>query len=183
MRLGLERAAAFAAGALVGAGALRLLAGAAFLRGPAASRPGARRGLAAAAQAQRPFAQQVTFVYVSDLARSAEFYGGVLGLRPALDQVPPGESAPVVRIFEVTPSAYLGLCRRDPSSLKGTDVKADGVIICLVTDEVDDWASRLAAAGVAIEKPPTLNPRYNIYHLFVRDPDGHLVEIQEFLRE
>ncbi|CAK0856243.1 unnamed protein product [Prorocentrum cordatum] len=35
-------------------------------------------------------------------------------------------------------------------------------------------------AGVPLEKEPTLNPRYNIYHLFIRDPDGHLVEIQQF---
>ena len=32
-----------------------------------------------------------------------------------------------------------------------------------------------------MEKPPTYNPTYHIYHLFVRDPDGYLVEIQTFL--
>ncbi|OQY24133.1 MAG: hypothetical protein DRJ03_06405 [Chloroflexi bacterium] len=26
-----------------------------------------------------------------------------------------------------------------------------------------------------------LNPRYNIYHCFLRDPNGYLIEIQRFL--
>ena len=69
---------------------------------------------------------------------------------------------------------------RAPASLRGTGVAPDGVILCLVTDSVDEWAERLTAEGVRLEKPPTLNPRYNIYHLFCRDPDGHLVEIQQF---
>ncbi len=34
---------------------------------------------------------------------------------------------------------------------------------------------------VDIEKPPTLNPQYNIYQMFVRDPNGYLIEIQTFL--
>jgi catechol 2,3-dioxygenase-like lactoylglutathione lyase family enzyme len=34
---------------------------------------------------------------------------------------------------------------------------------------------------VAIEKRPTMNTTYNIYHFFMRDPDGYLVEIQRFL--
>jgi len=102
-------------------------------------------------------------------------------LRPVLDQVPPGEAKAKVRIFEVTSSAYIGLCHADPKSLKGTGVSADGVVLCLVSDAVDDWAVHLRTEGVQIEKEPQMNTRYNIYHLFVRDPDGHLVEIQRFL--
>jgi hypothetical protein len=29
-------------------------------------------------------------------------------------------------------------------------------------------------------KPPTYNERYQIYHLFARDPNGYLIEIQRF---
>ena len=29
--------------------------------------------------------------------------------------------------------------------------------------------------------PPALNPEYGIYHCFLRDPNGYLVEIQRFL--
>jgi catechol 2,3-dioxygenase-like lactoylglutathione lyase family enzyme len=56
-----------------------------------------------------------------------------------------------------------------------------GVIFTMVTDDVDGWYARLLALDIPVEKPPALNPKYNIYHLFVRDPNGYLVEIQRFL--
>jgi len=55
------------------------------------------------------------------------------------------------------------------------------VILTLVSDDVDGWGEYLQKEGVAIEKHPQLNPAFNIYHLFVRDPDQRLVEIQRFL--
>jgi catechol 2,3-dioxygenase-like lactoylglutathione lyase family enzyme len=51
----------------------------------------------------------------------------------------------------------------------------------LVTTAVDAWYEFLIEKGVEIEKPPTLNPTYNIYHCFLRDPNGYLLEIQQFL--
>ena len=50
----------------------------------------------------------------------------------------------------------------------------------IVTQEVDRWYEHLRARGVAFEKPPALNPKYNIYHCFLRDPNGYLIEIQRF---
>jgi len=34
--------------------------------------------------------------------------------------------------------------------------------------------------GVVFDSPPALNPKYNIYHCFLRDPNGYLLEIQRF---
>ena len=108
---------------------------------------------------------QITFLHVEDLAASAAFYGGVLGLDLVRDQG-------ACHIYRVTPTAHLGLCdHRDP--------EPSGVIITLVTDDVDGWAARLAAAGHVIDGPH-VNERFAIRHLFVRDPDGHLVEVQRF---
>jgi catechol 2,3-dioxygenase-like lactoylglutathione lyase family enzyme len=45
---------------------------------------------------------------------------------------------------------------------------------------VDAWHRRLVAAGVEVVETPSRSERYRIYHAFYRDPDGHLVEIQEF---
>lgn len=50
----------------------------------------------------------------------------------------------------------------------------------LVTRKVDEWHRHLEEKGITIEQPPTHNPRYNIYHLFLRDPNGYLIEIQRF---
>ena len=56
-----------------------------------------------------------------------------------------------------------------------------GVILTLVSQEVDRWADYLQAHGITLEKPPTLYDRFNIYHCFLRDPNGYLIEIQQFL--
>ena len=47
--------------------------------------------------------------------------------------------------------------------------------------EVDAWYHYLHEQGIAFEKKPMFNPNYNIYHCFIRDPNGYLIEIQQFL--
>lgn len=117
--------------------------------------------------AMTPFDSQITFVYVSDLERADRFYSVLLGLPLALDQ---GSC----RIYQVTATAYLGLCQRP------TVQATESVILTLVTEDVDGWHQKLRAADVPIDTPPTMNTTYHIYHLFVRDPDGWRVELQRF---
>lgn len=114
------------------------------------------------------FDQQVTFLLVGDLERSTRFYRDVFGLPIVLDQ---GDC----RILKVTESAFIGICER-----KG-DRERNAVLITLVTDDVDDRHERLTAAGVTCDKEPQLNPIYNVYHAFYRDPDGFLIEVQRFM--
>lgn len=121
----------------------------------------------------RHFTQQVTFLVTSDLASTADSCEGVLGLSLVLDQG-------VCRIYRVAGDAFVGFCTR--ATMLANDARAPlAVILTLVTDEVDAWAQRLIDAGAAREKQPQLNAAYNIYHCFVRDPNGYLVEIQRFL--
>jgi catechol 2,3-dioxygenase-like lactoylglutathione lyase family enzyme len=115
-----------------------------------------------------PIDQQVTFLYTRDLANTAVFYEKTLALPLVLDQG-------ACRIYRVSGGAFLGICRRDDAP-----VEPHGVIITLVTAEVDRWHAYLIAKGVTFEKPPTYNPDYDIYHCFLRDPNGYLLEIQQF---
>jgi catechol 2,3-dioxygenase-like lactoylglutathione lyase family enzyme len=114
-----------------------------------------------------PFAQHVTFLYTSDLAETARFYEDVIGLPLVLDQ---GSC----RIYRVSADGFLGFCAR-------RGAHPSGVIVTFVTQDVDDWYARLCARDVVFEKTPALNPAYNIYHCFLRDPNGYLLEIQRFL--
>ncbi|XWN31112.1 MAG: VOC family protein [Devosia sp.] len=116
-----------------------------------------------------PFDQLVTFIYTDDLEAAAHFYGEVLELPLALDQ---GSC----RIYAVGPAGFLGVCRK-----AGEPQTRDGVIVTLVSNDVNGWHAHLAAKGVTFEKPPTLYEDYNIYHCFLRDPAGYLLEIQTFL--
>lgn len=87
-------------------------------------------------------------------------------------------------IFSVSGTCFFGVVLVDPESLKGTGVQADGITLTLAVPTklaVDEWAAKLLSAGVALEKQPTLNARYEIYHIFFRDPDNHLCEVQCFL--
>ena len=113
--------------------------------------------------------QQVTFLYTRDLASTTHFYEDILGLQLALDQ---GDC----RIYRVSRDSYLGFCRRAVTPQEPT-----GVILTLVTPDVDEWHRFLSDRGVTFDKPPSLNPKYNIYHCFLRDPNGYLIEIQRFL--
>ena len=113
------------------------------------------------------FSEQITFLSVEDLARSTAFYGDTLELSLVVDQ---GDC----RIYRVTDDAYLGVCARPGRT------ETEGVIVTLVTADVDGWHSKLVVAGVECVKPPSNHPKYDIYQAFYHDPDGHLIEIQRF---
>jgi len=127
-------------------------------------------------QTPAPFTQQVTFLYVRDLARSYAFYEQILGLAPVLDQG-------VARIYRVGQGdAFLGICLTSGVQQAPTADRAPlGVIFTFVTPDVDGWYAHLTAKGVTFEKAPAENARYQIYNCFFRDPDGYLLEIQRFL--
>ncbi len=117
--------------------------------------------------------EQITFLYTSNLSRSARFYEGVLGLPLALDQGG-------CRIYRVAAGAYIGVCERAPEMLQAPDPRRRGVILTLVTPEVERMHEVLTARGAAFEQPPQGNADYGITHAFLRDPNGYLIEIQRF---
>lgn len=116
--------------------------------------------------------QQITFFYTHDLNASTEFYEQKLGFELWLDQ---GSC----RIYSVTGSGYLGLCQASETSILSSENRSR-VIFTLVTQQVDEWFEYLQQRGIKFEKPPTMNQKYNIYHCFLRDPSGYLIEIQRF---
>ena len=116
-----------------------------------------------------PIDQQITFLYTRDLEATAQFYEEVLGLPLALDQGG-------CRIYRVSGDGYVAFCQREE-----VPERPSGIIFTIVTQEVDQWYSYLRERGVAFEKAPAENPTYKIYHCFLRDPNGYLIEIQTFL--
>jgi predicted enzyme related to lactoylglutathione lyase len=119
--------------------------------------------------ARPPIDQLITFLYTRDLATTAHFYENLLGLPLAVDQ---GDC----RIYQVSAGGLLGFCQRAQAPEEPA-----GIIVTIVTPDVDAWHDALVEQGVAFATPPAHNPRYGIYHCFLRDPNGYLVEIQSFL--
>jgi len=114
-----------------------------------------------------PFESQITFLATTDLEATAEFYERILGLPLALDQG-------ACRIYTAGPGAYIGFC------LKVEPGDPSGVIVTLVAQDVDGWHARLIAKGVVFEQSPAMNDEFRIYHCFLRDSNGYLIEIQRF---
>jgi catechol 2,3-dioxygenase-like lactoylglutathione lyase family enzyme len=112
--------------------------------------------------------QQITFLYTTDLLGTTVFYEDVMGLELVLDQK-------TCRIYQISSNAFLGICKRS-----NIEIGPGNVIITIVTADVDAWYEFLSDKGVAFEKPPSFNPQYKIYHCFIRDPNGYLIEIQRF---
>ena len=119
--------------------------------------------------------QHITFIYTQNLEQAAHFYEEIFALQLWRDQK-------TCRIYHLTGESYLGICQRGDDA-KGTvnEGQQNNVIITIVCDEVDQWYTFLTTKGIVFDKPPALNPRYNIYHCFLRDIDGYLIEIQRFL--
>jgi catechol 2,3-dioxygenase-like lactoylglutathione lyase family enzyme len=116
-----------------------------------------------------PIDSQITFVYTRDLKTSAHFYEDVLGLSLAVDQ---GSC----RIYHIAGrKAYFGICERDTAPEDPV-----GLIFTFVTQDVDGWYERITAHGWQCDGAPRMNTTYHIYHFFVKDPNGYLLEVQRF---
>ena len=121
-----------------------------------------------------PVDSQITFLYTDDLEQTAQFYEEVMGLHLKLDQG-------ACRIYQVSTDGYIGFCRRSGASPSSQEQAY--IILTIVTSNVDEWYRHLIERNVQVEKPPAINPRFNIYHCFFRDPNGYLLEIQQFLHQ
>ncbi|MFW6390147.1 MAG: VOC family protein [Halanaerobiales bacterium] len=111
----------------------------------------------------------IVFLGTKNLKKVNEFYGEILGLNLYKDQ---GSCL----IFEVPGGGKIGFCNH----LELEQGKR-GPIITLLSSDVDGAFNQLKKEELEIEKEPAKNPDFNIYHFFVRDFDGYLVEIQKFL--
>jgi catechol 2,3-dioxygenase-like lactoylglutathione lyase family enzyme len=117
--------------------------------------------------------EQITFLYTSDLVETARFYEKVLCLPLKLDQG-------TCRIYRVSNDGYVGFCQREDAP-RATGASTAPIILTLVTPDVDEWYDFLVAQGVDVDEPPAENPEYQVYHFFLRDPNGYRLEIQSFL--
>ena len=111
--------------------------------------------------------EMITWIYVSDLDRSRLIYEQGLGFKPLIDQ---GDCL----VLGNSSGSYLGLCCRPPPRTTA------GLLLCFIDQDVVGRTDRLVTLGATLEQPPSHNPKYGITHAFLRDPDGHRIEVQKF---
>jgi catechol 2,3-dioxygenase-like lactoylglutathione lyase family enzyme len=110
----------------------------------------------------------IVFLKTRDLAETTRFYTQVMGFEYVLDQT-------TCRIFKMCSASYVGFCLTDGST------GSEEVVLTLESDDVDGYTAQLEAAGATIEVRPRYNERYQIYQMFLRDPNGYLLEVQRFM--
>ena len=112
------------------------------------------------------FDGSITFCNTEDLEATHHFYHDILELQLALD-------AGKCRIYRIREGAFIGFC-----TLRNE--KPEGIVLTMITENVDEWFEKLSNKGVIFEKEPGLYEEFNIYSCFFRDPNGYLLEIQRF---
>ena len=121
--------------------------------------------------ARPPADGQVTFLYYKDLDGAARFYGGTLGLRATLDQG-------WVRIFEVSPTSYIGLVDATSGAHRPSAEKPVMVSILVNTpSDVDRWHAWITSRGVTADEAPTNVANVPIRAFSFKDPEGYTLEV------
>jgi catechol 2,3-dioxygenase-like lactoylglutathione lyase family enzyme len=116
--------------------------------------------------------------WVKDVERSLAFYRDVLGLEPfGLEAYERGEH-PLVSL-RVTPEFILHL-RPDPTFEPASTGGYDHLALVVEDTTPDALAEYLEAAGVEIENRSdnVIGARGSGQALYVRDPDGYLIELK-----
>lgn len=111
----------------------------------------------------------VVFFGTKDLKKTHEFYSGILGLKLYLDQKG-------CLIYNVNGGGMIGFCEH----LERIQVYKSP-IITLVTEKVDEIYDLIVSKNFNPITSPEKNEKYNIYHFFMKDPNGYTLEIQKFL--
>ena len=113
-----------------------------------------------------------------DLPRCLDFYTRVLGM--SLERY--GEGRIALRFgthkFNVHPPGY-------EASIRARVPTPGSLDLCfLAACPLDEVVERLAACGVPVEEGPVVRTgaRFQIRSVYVRDPDGNLIEISEPVR-
>ncbi len=114
---------------------------------------------------------------VESVARSVEFYGGLLGLDVAYNSEPafamikvPGDGGGTIGLLSVDEARKEGAAPMSPEQRRGVHVE-------FTTDDLDRVYQELVEKGVRFDGPPHDEPWERVTTAF--DPDGYSVEIAQ----
>jgi len=104
----------------------------------------------------------------ASLDRAKSFYGDVLGLRPVMDQ------GWIVTLADPTrPSVQVSLMTHDATAPVVPDASIE-------VDDVDSCHAAAVEVGAEIVHPLTNEP-WGVRRFFVRDPNGHVINVLSHL--
>jgi lactoylglutathione lyase len=114
----------------------------------------------------------ITFMYYDDMGRAEEFYGDVLGFELVID-------VDFAKVYKVADNAHIGIVDGKRGSIEPAEDKP--VMLTVVVDDIDSWYEHLKGKGVEVFQPPKKASYLDMKTMLMRDPEGYVVEILEFL--
>ena len=115
---------------------------------------------------------------VADFTATFRFYREIVGLPTTY---PPDASGPYAE-FELGGEKYLGLFdRAQMLEAVGRPIDAerepdDHALLCISVEDVDEEARRLQGLGIELVAAPADHEPWGMRTVYVRDPEGNLVE-------
>jgi lactoylglutathione lyase len=114
---------------------------------------------------------------VTDFPAAYRFYRDVIGLKPQFE----AENGPYVA-FKPDLGSALALHSRAEVEASVPDLRpgsGDVFIVSLRVDDLDEYIAGVADRGATCTPPVVLDERIKVS--YVRDPEGHLIELQQWL--
>ena len=112
--------------------------------------------------------QSIVFTYCDDLEIASRFFKETMELEFVVDQG-------ACHIYRLTELSYLGVC-----CLPDRPRSQVGVMITIVSSDVDGWHKFLTSKGVEYIKEPSHSEKFSVYSSLFMSPHGYRIEIQNF---
>ncbi len=114
---------------------------------------------------------------VADMDATAAFYGRVLGMKAETFTAADGSTRHALTFGRQKINLHPARSPFAPHAARPLPGTAD---LCLLSDDpAEDWQARLAGLGIEVEEGPVIRTGATgpIVSLYIRDPDGNLIEI------
>lgn len=119
---------------------------------------------------------------VTNMSKTIDFYCSVLGTSSV--EFVPKDGAPPRRSLHFGNQKINLHDALSPFEPHARAVKAGSLDLCFISAQpLSDWQKHLASHGVAVENGPVnkVGAHGSILSLYIRDPDGNLIEISNYI--